>query len=1052
MKRINCKSGFSIFEFEHDLTIPFVFKYNTKGGLNPYIVSYDGTNWVNCAPQKDGSLKIMVNGCHKLKAGELLCERKWDIQDADFVGGKYPIVDTRTTGIELTYDVTVSTTAVVSVPLVYQRGLTGLSAYEEYCKQYDYTGSVTEWLELIEKPAKDAAKETREATTKLQEAIDTANEAKAGFNTLNEEVTAKELKRDADEEARALAAQQQANAFALMQGVIAGKADKSLINDYNISRLTGEKYATTELAVEAFMSIFGGSELFKGLKLKYIGTDDKLYCYEYDGTKWGDTSLLVSVQQIGQSLINDTLSWDDGIYIHSNGAYSTDATYSLSDYIRVREGAKLKIIRSAANYYAIAGFTAIGKKINVLDNGGTSEVYLTIPEGINFIKVSQKTSQKANIKVEYSEPFDNTVKNFAFNDAIDNIDATLKPFVYKKGIELITPAIVSESDNNVGFIASGGSIASDSSYRYTPLIRVYKGSYTAGAAINGGAAICAYDKKGKYVRDLIKGSIGDGKIDISGRDYYIKMCTRGGTGYLSLVPDDDLYNVADADIVTKLFDNYKNSEDNLRDFANITSGIYSHKSRVEIPLVVRRPTAISFRFRINEDVNIADAVKNICQLKFSDDEKIDISLVEGVNTLYQLTSKQDSWVSYDYYACTPKYASGFKVEKTVGGTTSTITNEIRNLTRKQPLVGMDAFMIRYKGTLNDTIKGTSVRITSSNLEIFKGETIIAQFEIKPTEGVKELTDRLKAATVVGGSLENYEVKTFYTERRTQSELLQVNEIRIADLYYYATDSWGAYIPYAIDEKWHTCEIYMDNMRHRNPAYTTLYQPTVIVSIDGVQSVITSATAMFGEAILTINKDVADINIRDISIQDGQVDGYERLNDPTVAAIASKYSKQIVGLMGHYMMETEYGSDEITNSGYDYDGSTDRLTRMKRLADKAGYKYVTIQQVADYYDGLIDLPNKCFFLIFDDIEINLWTDRKLRNYFTKLGIKPSLALVNSGTYTDGSQRPEHDNIDVEAFYDLTPNAIRDMRANGWIPHMHGFTHSQVDAFSYANFVT
>ena len=131
MKKINRKSGFVIFEENHDRTSPygFEFVYNTKNGRYPYRVSFDGVTCKNCVWMDDNTLKVMFED-HKLEIGELLCERKWTIVDKDFVKGQFPTFDTRTTGIELTNDITDGNEATISVPTLYQQGLNGLSAYE----------------------------------------------------------------------------------------------------------------------------------------------------------------------------------------------------------------------------------------------------------------------------------------------------------------------------------------------------------------------------------------------------------------------------------------------------------------------------------------------------------------------------------------------------------------------------------------------------------------------------------------------------------------------------------------------------------------------------------------------------------------------------------------------------------------------------------------------------------------------------------------------------------------------------------------------------------
>lgn len=61
------------------------------------------------------------------------------------------------------------------------------------------------------------------------------------------------------------------------------------LTEWNVSALNNNtQYATLEAAVAALTTIFEASnlDLFQGLKLSYVGTDDVTYTYIYDGAAW----------------------------------------------------------------------------------------------------------------------------------------------------------------------------------------------------------------------------------------------------------------------------------------------------------------------------------------------------------------------------------------------------------------------------------------------------------------------------------------------------------------------------------------------------------------------------------------------------------------------------------------------------------------------------------------------------------------------------------------------------------------------------------------------
>ena len=68
------------------------------------------------------------------------------------------------------------------------------------------------------------------------------------------------------------------------------------------------------------------------------------------------------------------------------------------------------------------------------------------------------------------------------------------------------------------------------------------------------------------------------------------------------------------------------------------------------------------------------------------------------------------------------------------------------------------------------------------------------------------------------------------------------------------------------------------------------------------------------------------------------------------------------------------------------------------------------------------------------------------------MKPNLALVTGGTYSDGSGRTEHDNINVNDYLTANQYAITDSKFYGWVPHLHGYSHTPIDDFTYQDTVS
>jgi len=757
----------------------------------------------------------------------------------------------------------------------------------------------------------------------------------------------------------------------------------------------------------------------------------------------------------GTSLITSATIFTNGDFINTDGDIAKDPTYTRTGKLKVYKGMKVHIKGFAGNGYCIGGYKSDSiKATSILKNSYTDTV-LNINDKINYIDVSCRIVNLPMLEIFVENTFSTQA---SFEDVDNLVNATnIENLIHEKGRELITDEIFNATVLNPGWLDNNNVHHTDVGWWTTPFINVYFGTYLADVLLNGSASINGYNKEYKFLGSLKMGNIGDGMLAINGILEYIKLSTNS-IDRLSLKAVESLFNYKLQDnynIIPEFtfYNNLKNSQNSfdLKE-GNTLFGKYSHTGTgYSLPIIMNRPTAISFKFKINEDVNAIDKFSELLKLDFINGDNVIIDLMSSSNTIGHMTANEDSWVSYNYDCSTPRYNSGFRISKTINNINTEVSIEKRFLTRKKPLVGKDAFHIRIGGILNATHNNVSLKIDNTNLTIFKGAVIIVVYPLNLTSPVKELTDRIQA-DITSGILNNYELETFGIETRLQSELLKVTEIKIAtDNYYGGLQSWGAYVPYAIDESWHTCEVYADNMIHNNPVYTNLFIPVFIVAIDGVQTEIYPNSTLYGNCVLSLNSGGLNIECRDLDIQDGHADNYERIDEPTVAKFISKYSKRIIGLMGHHVLKTEKGSELINNSGYAEDMSTDRIITTKREADQNGYTMITIKDLADYYDGLKNIPNKCFFWTFDDIEIDIWYNKSIREIFINNGITPNLALVNSGVYTDESGRIDHDNINVEDFYLAHVDAIKDMRSYGWIPHMHGYNHSQVDSLKYDDFI-
>lgn len=123
MKSINYKSDFKLIESGCDFSVPFIFKYNTRSGRTFTASHIDGV-YTNCKRMDDGRLLVIFDR-HGMGVGNLVCHRRFFLDDGDYSDGICHLHDHRSTGVTLTVGETDECHVDVALPPYYQQGEKG---------------------------------------------------------------------------------------------------------------------------------------------------------------------------------------------------------------------------------------------------------------------------------------------------------------------------------------------------------------------------------------------------------------------------------------------------------------------------------------------------------------------------------------------------------------------------------------------------------------------------------------------------------------------------------------------------------------------------------------------------------------------------------------------------------------------------------------------------------------------------------------------------------------------------------------------------------------
>lgn len=367
---------------------------------------------------------------------------------------------------------------------------------------------------------------------------------------------------------------------------------------------------------------------------------------------------------------------------------------------------------------------------------------------------------------------------------------------------------------------------------------------------------------------------------------------------------------------------------------------------------------IRFKFRITEDIYNAQKECYIAKLGVQKVLRANPRLLTQLKTTatYNGEQKDMFW---------PSFYGGISLNDA----SVTHTNLINNSN-----IGDFAFSIRYTGeSHNVTIQNTG----SAFILKIGDDTHTLSYTDYPT--VAELYAAL-------GEIAGIELSFNDIENRNSSELAVFAESKLVSLCYTGVngenpevvqeywDSGSFYIPYSVGETWHQVEIVKieDNIYVVCDGYTETYNHFTFSNI-----------VLGGEC---------GVLFKDLEVSmDSSLDA-----ESTRVGIISGVNPYILIFEGHGL--TSKPSHEVPNQPTSLLSTPDRLQHLFVHLRGMGYVPISIEDVADYFDGKKMLPKRCYVPIFDDFELENCLDLKNRAPFTRMGVEPTLAIASNNADT------------------------------------------------------
>lgn len=342
------------------------------------------------------------------------------------------------------------------------------------------------------------------------------------------------------------------------------------------------------------------------------------------------------------------------------------------------------------------------------------------------------------------------------------------------------------------------------------------------------------------------------------------------------------------------------------------------------------------------------------------------------------------------------------------------------------IIGKDSFYVQYNGSLEDV----TMELSDTIVTFRSGESVLNTITFNPDDSVDSLIEKLKALPYIDASFVN-------TLGMKCSDLVRQKNLLIPLVYTFDSqiDKPRIYIPYDLDEDWHTVEFIYD--KDKLISYFALDGLTV------ENKVSIKSFGTYEDGILQIggkfNGHESPIQIRNLELDINSYGDCEIVDSVTYPykqqkQLISKHNPRLIIYEGH-------GIDNINDTNAptsdDMACSTDRLLTVFKTLTNKGYVPVTYEQIKDWKINNRELPKRCFNLMFDDYQIENYMNIAKRYPFMKYNIKAGLAIISDS-------KKLTDIVEIDGTSYTIDEVFKVIKNGGWHTCSHTNSHFTIDS--------
>ena len=345
---------------------------------------------------------------------------------------------------------------------------------------------------------------------------------------------------------------------------------------------------------------------------------------------------------------------------------------------------------------------------------------------------------------------------------------------------------------------------------------------------------------------------------------------------------------------------------------------------------------------------------------------------------------------------------------------------VANSKEYNPFNGNYAFCLRYAGTSADF----KVSVEENSVKFLDGDTLIDEVQFLDEDTIDSLIDNLSVLSYV-------DVTPVETSGRTCKELIRRSNIPMRRTFTKSdsssyTDNVPLYIPYALDEKWHSIEITADfEAKKVYASYDGLTFEHILNSTPYSWVVVLGGTYSNENIPVTFRNFHADYG----SFGDAEIiTSHQQFSWPDKVQMISNHNPKLIIWEGHEVVVGTDADAEI-NPFMPYCESTSRIEVVLTKLREKGYEFVTMEQIIAWKKQGGTLPKRCFHIIMDDFRISNYLDVNKRTAFGKFGINPSLAIMITNSFDSSAS------VVINGRTYTNQEALATIREGGWSMFTH-----------------